>query len=154
MELKEDDSGGDTEETNKQEDRYQRLLGRRENFVLHAVVTVLSFVVAGAVPVVIYGILIGENYSSEVKVAEVVAASMVCIILLAIGKVYTKRPPKSYAKTLSYYVTLAVATSVVFYVVGQLIKDLIEKLSELESGFAVHMPILGSAEREPPWTSY
>ncbi|XP_054796398.1 membrane protein of ER body-like protein [Prosopis cineraria] len=152
-ELKED-SQGDTQQTNGQEDKYQRLLGHRENFVLHAVVVVLSFLIFGSVPVVIYGILIGENYSSEVKVALVVAASLLCVILLGIAKVYTKRPPKSYAKTVSYYVTLAVATSGVSYVAGRLMKDLIEKLSELESGFAILMPISDTAEREPPWTSY
>lgn len=63
-----------SKQANKQEDGYQRLLGRRENVVLHADLAVLSFLIFGAVPVVICGILVGENYSSEVKVTDVVAA--------------------------------------------------------------------------------
>ncbi|KAI9110736.1 hypothetical protein K1719_018174 [Acacia pycnantha] len=143
------ESEGDTQQANKQEDRHQRLLGGRENFVLHTDVAVLSFLIFVAVPVVIYGKLIGENYSSEVKVTEVVAASLVCIILLATGKVYTKRQPKSYVKTLSYLCCLGGCNFG-----SVLCKDLIEKLGKLESGFAIPLPVSESAEREPPWTSF
>lgn len=90
---------------NKQEDRYHNLLGRRANFVPHAIVAVTSFLVFGSVPLAIYGILIAQNYSSEVKVAVVAATSLACIILLATSKVYTQRPPKSHIKTVLHYVT-------------------------------------------------
>lgn len=123
------------------QDRYQEFLGRRENFLLHAVVVVLSFLIFGAVPLVVYGLLINKNYYTEVKLGVVAATSVVCIILLAIGKVYTGRPPKAYMKTVLYYVTLALATSGVTYIAGDLIKDLLEKLNQPESGFAITMPI-------------
>jgi len=139
-------------QTNAQ-NRYQESLGRRENFLLHAVVAVLSFLIFGAVPLVIYGLLINKNYHTEVKLATVAATSIVCIILLAIGKVYTSKAPKSYIKTVLYYVTLAISASGVSYIAGNLIKDFLEKLNQPESGFAITMPIsdtsMGSA-----WMSY
>lgn len=88
------------------QDRYQELLGRRANFLLHAVVAVLSFLIFGSVPLVVYGLLIRVHYYEEVKNAAVAATSVVCIILLAIGKVYTSRPPKTYVKTVLQYVYL------------------------------------------------
>ena len=119
--------------------------------MLHVVVAVLSFLIFGSVPVVIYGLLINKNYYAEVKLAAVAATSFLCIILLAIGKVYTKRPPKSYVKTVIYYVTLALAASGVSYIGGNLIKDLLEKFTHSESGFAITMPI---SDTEPAWMSY
>ncbi|KAL3034654.1 hypothetical protein AAZX31_02G206500 [Glycine max] len=152
IDLKKDNSGEDQMQTNAQ-NRYQESLGRRENFLLHAVVAVLSFLIFGAVPLVIYGLLINKNYHTEVKLATVAATSIVCIILLAIGKVYTGKAPKSYIKTVLYYVTLAISASGVSYIAGNLIKDFLEKLNQPESGFAITMPIsdtsMGSA-----WMSY
>ncbi|KAH1214289.1 Membrane protein of ER body-like protein [Glycine max] len=152
IDLKKDNSGGDQTQTNVQ-DRYQESLGRRENFLLHVVVAVLSFLIFGAFPLVIYGLLINKNYYTEVKLATVAATSIVCIILLAIGKVYTSKAPKSYIKTVLYYVTLAISASGVSYIAGNLIKDFLEKLNQPESGFAITMPIsdtsVGSA-----WMSY
>lgn len=141
-------------ELKEEEDRYQRLLGHPENILLHAVLAILSGLIFGAVPIIIYGILIGVNNSSEVTVIEVVAVSLLFIILLVIGKVYTKRPPKSYLKTMLYILALTVATSGMSYGVGKLIKDLIVRLNWLESGLAIHMPISSSSERKASWTSY
>jgi len=138
--LKNDHSGED-ETQRVVQDRYKEFLGRRENFLLHAVVAVLSFLIFGAVPLVVYGLLINKNYYTELKLGVVAATSVVCIILLAIGKVYTRRPPKTYIKTALYYVALALSTSGVTYVAGNLIKDLLEKLNQPESGFVITMPI-------------
>ncbi|KAF7830828.1 membrane protein of ER body-like protein [Senna tora] len=154
MELKEEDSGGDPQQMNKQEDRYYKLLGDRVNFVPHAVLVVLSFIIFGFVPLVIYGIFTLENYSSEVKVAAAAATSLVCIILLAVAKVYTKGPPKSYVKTVLYYVILALGTAGVSYVVGGLIKDVLERISRKESGFVIAVPFLDTMKMKPAWTSY
>ncbi|XP_061339155.1 membrane protein of ER body-like protein [Gastrolobium bilobum] len=152
-ELKKGHTVGDQLQMNVQ-DRYQEQLGRRENFLLHAVVAVLSFLIFGSVPLLIYGLLISKNYYDEVKLAVVAATSIVCIILLAIGKVYTTRPPKSYIKTVLFYVTLSLATSGVSYIAGNLIKDLLDKLSSnSESGFAITMPI-SDTNMESAWMSY
>ncbi|XP_047178884.1 membrane protein of ER body-like protein isoform X3 [Vigna umbellata] len=143
VDLKNDHSGEDQTQTVVQ-DRYQEYLGRRENFLLHAVVAVLSFLIFGAVPLVVYGLLINKNYNTELKLAVVAATSVVCIILLAIGKVYTSRPPKAYMKTVLYYVAMALSTSGVTYIAGDLIKDLLEKLNHPQSGFDITMPISGT----------
>lgn len=152
IDLKNGHSGGDQTQMNAQ-DRYQEVLGHRANFLLHSVVAVLSFLIFGAVPLVIYGLMINKNYYSEVKLATVAATSIVCIILLAIGKVYTSKPPKSYIKTVSYYVTLAISASGISYIAGNIIKDLLEKLNQPESGFAITMPISGTS-MESAWMSY
>ncbi|XP_014505302.1 membrane protein of ER body-like protein isoform X2 [Vigna radiata var. radiata] len=143
VDLKNDHSGEDQTQAVVQ-DRYQEYLGRRENFLLHAVVAVLSFLIFGAVPLVVYGLLINKNYYTELKLAVVAATSVVCIILLAIGKVYSSRPPKAYMKTVLYYVAMALSTSGVTYIAGNLIKDLLEKLNHPESGLAITMPISGT----------
>ncbi|TKY73979.1 Membrane protein of ER body protein [Spatholobus suberectus] len=139
---------------NTQEDRYQELLGRRANFLLHAIVAVLSFLIFGSVPLVIYGLLISKNYYAEVKIAAVAATSVVCIILLAIGKVYTTRPPKSYVKTVLHYVSLALATSGISYIAGDLVKDLLDKISGSESGYVLTMPLSGTTRMKTAWMSY
>lgn len=136
------------------QDRYQELLGRRENFLLHAVVAVLSFLIFGSVPLDIYGLLISKNYYAEVKIAVVAATSVACIILLAIGKVYNTRPPKSYVKTVLYYVTIILATSGMCYIVGDVVKDLLEKISGSESGYVLTMPSSDTRRMKPAWMSY
>jgi VIT1/CCC1 family predicted Fe2+/Mn2+ transporter len=151
-ELKDNHSRGQQQQTNVQ-DRYQELLGSRSNFVFHAVIAVLSFLIFGSVPLVIYGVLINKNYYDEVKLSIVAATSIACIILLTIGKVYTARPPKSYIKTVLYYVIMAVAASGISYIAGKLIKDLLDKFSHSESGFAITMPI-SDTSMETAWMSY
>lgn len=155
LELKNGKSGEDLlQQMNMQEDRYQELLGRRANFVLHAIVAVLSFLIFGSVPIVIYGIFTNKKYQLEVMLAAVAATSLVCIILLVIGKVYTQRPPKSYTRTVFYYVTMALAASGVCYIAGGLVKDLLEKFSNSESGFVLTMPFSGTGTMDPAWRSY
>lgn len=153
IDLKNNHSGGDSQQMNVQ-DRYQELLGRRENFLLHAVVAVLSFLIFGSVPLVIYGLLISKNYYAEVKIAVVAATSVACIILLAIGKAYNTRPPKSYVKMVLYYVTIILATSGISYIVGDLVKDLLEKISGSESGYVLTMPSPDTRRMKPAWMSY
>ncbi|KAI4306590.1 hypothetical protein L6164_029851 [Bauhinia variegata] len=154
IELKNAQSGGDLQQMDTQEDRYQELLGRRANFLLHAVVAILSFLIFGSVPLVVYGFLIRKNFYTEVKLAAVVAASLLCTILLAIGKAHTKRPPKSYFKTVLCYFTMAFAASGASYIVGGLIKKLLEKYNHSESGFVLNMPVSGRGSMEPAWMSY
>ncbi|KAK7317050.1 hypothetical protein RJT34_00962 [Clitoria ternatea] len=147
IELRKDNSGGDSQQMNMQEDRYQEQLGSRANFVLHAFLVVLSFIIFGSVPLVVYGLLIQKNYSDEVKIAVVAATCVVCIIVLAFGKVYTRRPPKSYAKTVLQYVAMALATSGISYIAGDLVKDLLDKFNS-HSNLVLTMP-LPSTRMEP-----
>ncbi|CAK8537753.1 unnamed protein product [Lathyrus sativus] len=148
--LKDSHARGEQLQSNAR-DRYQELLGQRSNFVFHAVIAVFSFLIFGSVPLIIYGVLINKNYYDEVKLAIVAASSVACIILLTIGKVYTQRSPKSYFKTVLYYVSMALAASGLSFIAGKLIKDLIDKFSKSESGFAIAMPI---ADTKTAWMSY
>ncbi|XP_050904766.1 membrane protein of ER body-like protein isoform X3 [Lathyrus oleraceus] len=148
--LKDSHARGEQVQSNAR-DRYQELLGQRSNFVFHAVIAVFSFLIFGSVPLIIYGVLINKSYYDEVKLAIVAASSVACIILLTIGKVYTQRPPKSYFKTVLYYVSMALAASGLSFIAGKLIKDVIDKFSKSESGFAIAMPI---SDTKTAWMSY
>ncbi|CAL0319595.1 unnamed protein product [Lupinus luteus] len=155
IELRNDHSGGDLQQTNfMQEDRYQAQLGRRANFLLHIVVAILSFLIFGSVPIIVYGLLIHKNYSGELKFAVVAVTSIICIILLAIGKVYTKSTPKSYTTTLLRYVTLALAASGVSYIAGGLIDNLLENFNDPKSGFVLTIPSTGTRSVKPAWVPY
>ncbi|KAE9608788.1 hypothetical protein Lalb_Chr08g0239371 [Lupinus albus] len=155
IELRNAHSGGDLQQTNlMQEDRYQEQLGRRANFLLHVVVAILSFLIFGAVPIIVYGLLIHKNYSGELKLAVVAVTSIICIILLATGKVYTKSTPKSYTTSLLQYVTLALAASGVSYIAGGLIDHLLENFNGPESGFVLTIPSTGTRSVKPAWVPY
>jgi len=149
IDLKNGHSGGNT-----QQDRYEEVLGRRENFTLHAFLAVLSFLVFGSVPIGVYSLLISKHHYDEGTMAGVTATSVVCIILLAMGKAYSSRPPKSYVKTVLYYVSLALATSGISYIAGDLVKDLLHKISGSESGYVLAMPLSDTTTMEPAWMSY
>ncbi|CAJ1974515.1 unnamed protein product, partial [Sphenostylis stenocarpa] len=139
--LKNGHSGGHPLQINTQQDRYQELLGRRENFILHFLLAVLSFLIFGSVPLGVYGLLISMHNYDEVKISAVTASSVVCIILLAMAKAYTSRPPKSYVKTVLHYVALALATSGISYLAGDLVKKLLDKISGSQSGYVLAMPL-------------
>ncbi|XVE58229.1 hypothetical protein DITRI_Ditri04bG0153200 [Diplodiscus trichospermus] len=141
-ELKNDQPRGASTETNIEEDRYQVLLGRRQNFALHVTVAILSFLIFGLVPPVVYGFSFRKSDDKDLKLAAVAGASLICIILLALGKGHVRKPHRTYFRTLSYYVALGIMVSGVSYLFGELIKKLLEQLRLFESSSAVSMPYL------------
>ncbi|KAK3042800.1 hypothetical protein RJ639_001073 [Escallonia herrerae] len=150
-ELKNDHTRGTSYQVAEQVDRYQELLGRRSDFTLHAVIAVLSFLVFGLVPPVVYGFSFRTSDDKELKLLVVAAAALVCITVLAAGKAYVRRPPKSYFKTVVYYFTSGLMVSGVSYAVGILIKKLLEKLGLFESSLAVTLP---QPMQPAAWASY
>ncbi|XP_052170585.1 uncharacterized protein LOC127786887 isoform X3 [Diospyros lotus] len=149
-ELKNDHSGSSistetaedaSDQTSKQRDRYQELLGQRGKFSLHAPFAILSYLIFGLLPPVIYGFSFRESDNRDFKLIAVAASSLLCIILLATGKAYTQRPPRSYIKTVMYYVVAGFMASGVSYAVGDLIKELLEKLGWLSSDSALALTI-------------
>ncbi|KAJ4955784.1 hypothetical protein NE237_012567 [Protea cynaroides] len=122
------DYRGTTSQENSNMDRYQEALGRRENFRLHAIVAVLSYIIFGLLPPVTYGFSFRRSDDKLYKLITCGAASFVCIILLAIGKAYVRRPPRFYVKTVLYYLLMGMTASGLCYAVGLLIKRLIENL--------------------------
>ncbi|XP_022762603.1 membrane protein of ER body-like protein [Durio zibethinus] len=153
-ELKNDQPRGDSTEINVEEDRYQVLLGRRQNFVLHATVAILSFLIFGLVPPVVYGFSFRKSDDKDLKLAAVAGASLVCIILLALGKGHVRKPHRAYFRTVSSYVFLGITASGISYVVGEIIKKLLEKLGLFDSSSAVSMPFLETIPLEVGRASY
>ncbi|GKV25437.1 hypothetical protein SLEP1_g34876 [Rubroshorea leprosula] len=154
--LKNDRSGaeGVIGEISTQEDRYQELLGRRENFCLHTTVSILSYLIFGLVPPVVYGFSFRQSNDTDLKLAAVAAASFVCIILLAIGKAYVGKAPRSYFRTVLFYVIAGFSASGVSFLVGELVRKLLEKLGWFESSSDLIMPLLEAKTFEGEWASF
>lgn len=134
-ELKSDQHERVTEVEDEKVDRYEELLGRRRNFRRHAIVVVLSYLVFGLLPPIIYGFSFRNSNNKDYKMLSVAAVSLICIILLAIGKAHTHRPPwsnSSYIKTTLYFVSIGLATSGLSFVLGEVVKKLLEKFALLE----------------------
>ncbi|KAM7467602.1 hypothetical protein LguiB_015164 [Lonicera macranthoides] len=151
-EVKESQTGGASNQVSEQVDRYQELLGRRSDFTLHAVVAVSSFLIFGLLPPVIYGFSFRKSNDRDLKLVAVAAGSLVCIILLAVGKAYVRRPPKSYFKTVMYFVIMGIMASGASYIAGGLIMKLLEKLGLFEPSQGVS--VLKPGLVNPAWASY
>ncbi|TXG48469.1 hypothetical protein EZV62_024344 [Acer yangbiense] len=158
-ELKNDHSEETSNQINVQEGRYQRLLGQEQNFSRHAVVVILSFLIFGLLPPVIYGFSFRKSDDRDLKIAAVAGSSFVCIVLLAVAKGHVQKPPRSYFRTVLYYVSLGVAASGISYVVGDLFEKLMEKLGLFVSSKEVMMPFLemdlmNTNMKQPEWSSF
>ncbi|KAL1203112.1 Membrane protein of ER body-like protein [Cardamine amara subsp. amara] len=133
QELREEEPRRTTTEENQtngreeEEGRYKRLLGRRENFTLHASVAILSFIIVGLLPPVVYYFSFSKTHNRNYKVVSVFGASLVCIVLLAIAKAHVRTPRGSYLKSILYYATIAVSVSGISYVVGNFLEQFLEK---------------------------
>ncbi|XAR52107.1 hypothetical protein NMG60_11020010 [Bertholletia excelsa] len=161
LDLKNEDSvasnqvnEGTSNQATTQGDRYQQLLGRRENFLLHATIVILSFLIFGLLPPTIYGFSFYESDNKDYKLIAVSGASLVCIIILAAGKTYVQRPPKSYIKTILYYVIMGIMASGISYAAGDLIKKLLEKLGWFDTNLALSLPGLDMTTIKPARESY
>ncbi|KAJ6881047.1 hypothetical protein NC651_027786 [Populus alba x Populus x berolinensis] len=149
VDLKNDRSN----QVNEQEDRYQETLGRRDNFSLHATLSILSFLIFGLLPPVMYGFSFRKSDDRDLKLAAVGGASLFCIILLATGKAHIQRKqPKAYISTVLYFVCIGLMASGASYVVGDLIDKLLQKISGFESNSA--FPELKPTEPTTTWASY
>ncbi|KAK8686469.1 hypothetical protein V6N13_125494 [Hibiscus sabdariffa] len=141
-ELKNDRPNGAFTEIGIEEDRYRAVLGRRENFVLHVIVAIASFLVFGTVPAVVYGFSFRKSDDKVLKLAVTAGASLVCIILLALGKARVRKPQRRYFRTVLYYVCLGILASGISYLVGELMKKLAEQVGLFESISADRVPFL------------
>ncbi|XP_031110464.1 membrane protein of ER body-like protein isoform X3 [Ipomoea triloba] len=153
-ELKKDCPEQASNQIMEQGDRYGKLLGHRENFVIHAIVIALSYAVFALVPPTVYGFSFRKSDDMELKLIAAAAASLLCIILLATGKVYAQRPPKSYLKTITFYVVLGFVVSGVSFAAGQLINRLLLKLGLFQSSSEVNLFQPGVTQAHAAWVSY
>ncbi|KAG8381640.1 hypothetical protein BUALT_Bualt06G0142600 [Buddleja alternifolia] len=138
----------------KQRDRYKQLLGRRENFILHAVVAIISYIIFGLVPPLVYGFSFRKTNDKELKLLVVAASSLLCIVPLAIGRAYVSRPPKPYLQSVTTFVILGFMVSGVSYAAGILVERLLEKLGLFESSSISNLLLPEMAKGGSAWASY
>lgn len=137
-------------ETNTHVDKYYQVLGKRNHFYLHMFLAILSFIIFGLVPPLIYAFTFNdETNNKDLKLAAVAAASAICITLLSLAKAYIQRPNTyaTYLKTVLYYLSSGAMTSVVTYLVGKLIKEFIENVGWFDtksSSFTLLLPEMSS----------
>lgn len=107
----------------------------------------LSYFVFGLVPPVIYAFTFRKSDDRDYKLIAVAAASLLCVIILAAAKAYTRGANKfsKYFKTILSYVIAAGMASGVAYAAGHLIKRLMDDLGWFDS-----KPI----SQNPAWASY
>ncbi|CAN1269589.1 Membrane protein of ER body 1 [Linum perenne] len=128
-------------------DRYCDNLGKRTNFKRHTFFAVLSFLVFGLIPPVVYGFSFKETDDRDYKIAASAAVSLVCVFLLAIGKAHVQKPPRTYLKSVAFYVTAGVMASGVSFLAGELFKKVMDDLGT----FA---PPVGEAPPAANWVTY
>ncbi|KAG8387273.1 hypothetical protein BUALT_Bualt02G0004200 [Buddleja alternifolia] len=145
MDLKND---GSIENSNK----YQELLGRRGHFLLHSTFAIVSFLIFGLIPPMVYGFTFRESDNKDYKILAVAIASFACIVLLAIAKAYvkTERRFTEYVKTVTYYMTMAISVSGLGYAAGDLFKLLMERVGWFEPS----TPATSMMSTGPGWQSY
>lgn len=128
-------STGDVAERSEQVGHYWLELGRRSKYQLHMVIAILSYILFGLLPPVIYGLSFRTSDNRENKMMVVAAASLLCIALLAIGKAHVKRP-KTYITTLLYYISIGFSSAGLSYVAGVLITRLLAHFGLIDHGGA------------------
>ncbi|XP_030934267.1 uncharacterized protein LOC115959815 isoform X3 [Quercus lobata] len=155
-ELKNDPSRVASNGTEEEVDRYQEVLGQKRNFILHASVAIVSFLVFGLVPPVVYGFSFYESDNRDLKLAAVAAASLLCITLLAIVKAYVQKPTDwyNYITNILYYLAIGLGVSGISFLAGYLVRKLIEKLGWFKSSVAATLSLPEMNLVKPAWASY
>lgn len=136
---------GDIAESSEQVGHYWLELGRRSKYQLHMVIAILSYILFGLLPPVIYGLSFRTSDNRENKVLVVAAASLLCIALLAIGKAHVKRH-RTYLTTLLYYLSIGFSSSGLSYVAGVLLTKVLAHFGIIDQG--------GASAPAPPGLSF
>ncbi|XP_020525883.1 membrane protein of ER body-like protein isoform X6 [Amborella trichopoda] len=116
----------DLVELRKTPSKFAETVGHPERFGFHVFITFLSYIVFGLVAPITYGFSFRESDDKDKKLIAMSAASLLCIILLAMAK--AKVTSKSYIKTTLQYVAIGVGASGLSYVTGKYVRKLLEKL--------------------------
>ncbi|XP_038898255.1 uncharacterized protein LOC120085971 isoform X2 [Benincasa hispida] len=138
-------------------DRYEVVLGNRENYILHFTLAIFSFVLFGLVPPLVYGFSFTKSNDKDLKLAAVAGASLLCVILLAFGKAYIQRPNRwdVYVKIVASYIVIAAGAGGFSYLAGDLIDKLIKKYGWFEENpaFNLSLPLPEMSLAKPAWGS-
>lgn len=143
----------DSEEAEgEKESRYLKLLGRKENFIVHTVFVVLSYIVFGLVPPAVFGFTFRATDDQDFKLVAVAGASLLSILILAIAKVITRRQHTfmAYLKTVVYYVTGAATASGIAYAAGHLLERFMNDLGWFDAKPGEHVLVPG----DKIWASF
>lgn len=124
---------GDVNGNDEQVGHYWLQLGRRSKFRLHMFLALLSYIMFGLLPPVLYGLSFRKSDDRENKMMTVAAASLACVALLALGKAHVSRS-RTYFKTLMYYLMIVVSASGLSYVAGVLITRLLVHFGIIDQG--------------------
>lgn len=135
-------------------ERYEEVLGRPGHFTFHSTIAVISYIVFGLMPPVIYGFTFRESDNRDYKLIAVALASLLCILLLAFGKAYARTHPRAYRKTIMYYVSLWVMVCGVSYAAGELFDFVLQKLGLFKSSSSAAMAVGEVRPLNRPWVSY
>ncbi|KAL6861363.1 hypothetical protein ACP4OV_017063 [Aristida adscensionis] len=139
---------GDVNANDERVGHYWLQLGRRSKYRLHMVIALLSYILFGLLPPVIYGFTFRKSDNRENKMMVVAAASLACVALLALGKAHVKRP-RTYITTLLYYLSMGLSASGLSYVAGVLITRLLAHFGLIDQGGSAP-----SAAPAPPGLMY
>lgn len=136
-------------------DHYEQQLGRPGHFLLHATITIISYLVFGLMSPIIYGFSFYKSDNKYLKLATLAAVSLVSITLLSTGKAYVQRPPKAYMKTVFSYIGLGIMVAGPGYLAGDLANMLLKKLAVFDSvSSSSSMALVEGTLVKGAWSSY
>lgn len=160
LQLKELISGPkESDQTSRDEDRYFKTLGLRANYRLHVVVSIISYIIFGLLPPIIYGFSFRKSDEKNYKIIAVAGASLFCILLLAIGKAHVQQAShKPYIKTVIYYLATGLTSSGLSYAVGELLRRALEETGLFDStaggSTSSSTSMLGTWSPKSGWEAY
>ncbi|KAG7025428.1 Membrane protein of ER body-like protein, partial [Cucurbita argyrosperma subsp. argyrosperma] len=111
-----------------QVDPYEEAFGDRQNYLLHYTAIILSFLLIGLLPPLVYSFSFRHTDGNNLKLAVVGVTSLLCIALLAIAKAYVRKPLHKYVKTLVCYIVLGLGVFGLSYLGGKVLGKLLEPL--------------------------
>nr|BAM64843.1 hypothetical protein [Beta vulgaris] len=132
-------------------EHYEQQLGKPGHFLLHATITIISYLVFGLMSPIVYGFSFYKSDNKYLKLATLAPVSLICITLLSIGKAYTQRPPKTYMQTVFSYISLGVMVAGPGYIAGQLANMLLKKFQVFDGGLTL---IEAEVVKGRAWSSY
>ncbi|XP_056848851.1 membrane protein of ER body 1-like [Raphanus sativus] len=106
-------------------DPHKQLLGNKDNAKLHCIVVVVSFIFFGVIPPLFYGFSFKITDDRYYEAAVFVAASLLCVITLSLGKAHAFEMDK--LKTVAVYTGIAIGASAFSCIASQHVRDLLEK---------------------------
>ena len=122
------ESGAD-EQREEEVDTYEQVFGDRQNHRLHLTVAIISFLILGLVPPLLYGFTFRKPEDKFLKIPTVTIVSVLCIGLLGVGKAYIEKPENClvYVHIIGGCIADAIGTSAVTTFGGELIQNYVDR---------------------------